>query len=41
MTALVAQYETVDIAPVMEHADAVRAEMERRLAARRLRRRWC
>jgi manganese-dependent inorganic pyrophosphatase len=34
MTALVAQYETVDIAPVMEHADALRDEMERRLAVR-------
>jgi manganese-dependent inorganic pyrophosphatase len=33
VTALVAQYETVDIAPVMEHADALRAEMERRLVA--------
>jgi len=34
VTALVAQYETVDIAPVMAHAEELRAEMERRLAAR-------
>ncbi len=33
MTALIAQYETVDIDPVMAHAGEVRAEMERRLAA--------
>ena len=33
MTALVAQHEAVDIVPVMEHVDAVRAEMERRLSA--------
>ncbi|NTU72340.1 MAG: CBS domain-containing protein, partial [Coriobacteriia bacterium] len=31
---LIAQYETVDITPVMAHVDAVRAEMDARKAAR-------
>ena len=31
---LVAQYETVDVAPVLEHAELVRAAMEAQLAAR-------
>jgi len=35
MTVLVAQYETVDTAPVMEHLDAVRAEMDAQREAQR------